>query len=79
MSSSMLTFPWLRKDASARQCKDTWMKEEPLLLGNGGTTVALNRENFDIVSENLKNKKACYQGLGNLGWLHNDLSIPGTR
>ena len=75
----MLSFPWLRKDTPARQCKDAWMKQDPLTLDQGGTTVALNKTNFDILSEHLKNKKACYQGLGNLGWLHNDLSIPGTR
>lgn len=79
MSSTMLSFSWLRKDTPARLCKDIWMKEEPLTLEAGGTTVALCKENFDIVTENLKVKKACYQGLGNLGWLHNDLSIPGTR
>ena len=50
----------------------------PLTLEAGGTTVALSKENFDVVKENLKAKKACYSGLGNLGWLHNDLSIPGT-
>ena len=55
------------------QCKDNWMKEDPLTLEAGGTTVALSKENFDVVNENLKAKKACYSGLGNLGWLHNDL------
>ena len=74
----MLSFSWLRKDAPARQCKDNWMKEDPLTLEAGGTTVALSKENFDVVKENLKAKKACYSGLGNLSWLHNDLSIPGT-
>ena len=79
MSSSMLSFAWLRKDTPARQCKDAWAKEEPLNLSEGGTTVALNNSNFQVVKDNLKEQKACYQGLGNLAWLHNEFSIPGTR
>ena len=53
------------------------MKEEPLGLRQGGTTLALSTANFDIVKENLRNK-GCLQGLANLAWLHNEFSIPGT-
>ena len=74
----MLSFPWLRKDTAARLCKENWQKDEPLTLSAGGTTVTLSQANFEIVKANLKEKKGCYQGLGNLAWLHNDLSIPGA-
>ena len=75
----MLTFTWLRRGTSARDCKDAWMKEQPLTLQEGGTTTALSAENFEIKKDNLKEKKGCLQGLGNLSWLSNELAIPGAR
>ena len=41
--------------------------------------MALSQTNFAIVKDNMQQRKSCYQGLGCLSWLHNDLSIPGLR
>ena len=58
--------------------KDEWARDSPLIQSEGGATAALNSEDFQVRKPHMETG-GNYIGLGCLGWLSNELSLPGVK